>query len=60
MKIIKEGEPRPIVFECSHCGCVFEATARDYVKYSLKHWFYESECPYCKKIVVKKGARADT
>jgi len=60
MKIIREGEQRPIVFECGHCGCVFEAATKDYIKYSLRHWFYESKCPYCEKIVVKKGAISDT
>lgn len=59
MKIIKEGEQRPIVFECSHCGCVFEATSKDYIKYSIKHWFYEAKCPYCRKAVVKQGGLAN-
>lgn len=51
MKIIKEGEPRPLVFKCEHCGCVFEADSKEYAP-TLLDDKRKAVCPYCGKIVL--------
>ena len=53
MKIIKHGNPKYTKpdrrFECSHCGCIFEAEYDEY-KYAGFHnneEYYKCNCPEC-------------
>lgn len=52
MKIIQHGTPKVTtkIFECSDCGCVFEAEKDEYtygVQYNEE--YYYCKCPECGK-----------
>lgn len=53
MKILVDGDPNRlehVCFECKHCGCIFEASAREY-------WLDAGNpvcfCPCCEREVPK-------
>lgn len=61
MKILKQGKSKEKVdriikqvrqFECSICGCVFEADNTEY-KYQFSHKWLECKCPNCGKLTNK-------
>ena len=50
MRVIKEGKPRVIRFECDACGCIYEEDAKDcYRETILMVDFYYTYCPCCGK-----------
>lgn len=54
MKIIKEGGfdtfRRIKRFECTRCGCIFEADETEYRSGSYyNETYYYCECPFCKR-----------
>lgn len=57
IKIIKPGKKPDTTerFECSYCGCVFEADEDDYEKeYSWRNDYYlKIDCPCCGYIIHK-------
>lgn len=61
MKIFKKGDKtkslRLIKFECDHCGCVFEASRKEYNEHLS---FVVCNCPCCKKLLVIDKKDGDT
>ena len=59
MRIIKHGAINLKTFECSKCGCIFEADITEY-KYHRECIYpdyvdiYTCECPDCNNIVEKQ------
>lgn len=56
MKIIKEGNlNKPIVFECTRCGCIFEAEMDEYFIYKFSPYCVRAEthCPHCQTLTIK-------
>lgn len=55
MRIIKEGNldklKNPVEFECSRCGCVFEATDDEY---TIDGRYATYKCPCCEHWVTKR------
>lgn len=56
MKIIKEGDLSRLTtarrFECTDCGCIFEASACEYLRERLDGVMVcECNCPTCRKLV---------
>ena len=59
MKILTYGKvkPKPIIFNCEKCGCIFEADYSEYEVSTLMEVMhdglgaYKCECPCCKNIV---------
>lgn len=48
MRIIKEGKPKVIRFECNECGCIYEEDAKDCSRDTiLMVDFYCTFCPCC-------------
>lgn len=55
MKILKEGNIDVINkvkrFECTNCGCIFEATKDEYkIGSQYNTTYYTCECPFCHEI----------
>lgn len=57
MKILTYGvvKPKPIIFECKNCHCIFEADYSEYEVCSLLETMaslgeYKCNCPCCKTI----------
>lgn len=51
MKILKQGkiDNKPKKFECSECGCVFEADDTEYSKWHapMNETYFVAICPCC-------------
>ena len=59
MKIIKEGNKRQLNkikrFECTSCGCIFEADKTEYRSGNqYNESYYYCECPFCKRDTSKE------
>ena len=59
MNIIKQGDPDRAKgvrrFECKKCGCIFEATAKEYQHSSQYNEFYTyCKCPCCNTYVYQE------
>lgn len=64
MKILKCGDPQKVkeilhtkTFECSVCGCVFEANFSEYEGVSCNTSDYRQwvcDCPQCRKLAKEK------
>ena len=56
MKIIKDGDlertKKVKRFECTNCGCVFEASKSEYkVEFEDNETYFRCKCPTCKNTV---------
>lgn len=48
MKILNEGKKLKAVFECSVCGCKFEANIKEcYIDYYVTCYRAQYDCPCC-------------
>lgn len=57
MKILKHGERKqqmPVIFDCSNCGCKFEAENEEYqTKLYYPSICFVATCPECEQQVIK-------